>query len=191
MLGRRTHRTFAEEPLGAETLSTLLSHSFEKPRRVRRSLLDGEREPSHGTLSRHFSFEVYPVVMRGDGVEEGVYRYDITDHALDRVGDIDDPESADDRMVRTAYDQVHPAGAAVSFLFTSHMGREQARYRDSRAIRNAYMQVAGHSHRLILTAIAMELRAFLSPALRDDLADETVGVDGFSEAVTYMTTVGR
>lgn len=190
MLRRRTHRTFAGEPFDARTLSTLLHHSFEKARKGRNRLARQET-PSHAAVAKHLPFEVYLVVQRNDDLETGVYRYDVREHELVRVRTFESSGMADDRVVEVTVDQSYPAGAAATVLFTTPFSREFERYRHSRALRNAYVQAAVQSHRVILTAIAMDLRAFLTPAIRDTVADDLVGVDGFEEAVTYTTPVGR
>lgn len=190
MLRRRTHRTFAGEAFDARTLSTLLYHSFEKTRKGRNRVAR-EETASHASVATHLPFEVSLVVQRNDDLEPGVYRYDIREHELVRTRTFESPEAADDRVVEVTVDQSYPAGAAVTVLFTTPFSREFERYRHSRALRNAYVQAAVQSHRVILTAIAMDLRAFLTPAIRDTVADDLVGVDGFEEAVTYTTPVGR
>lgn len=190
MLDRRTHRTFAGEPFSAQTLSTLLYYSFEKARKGRRKLARAD-DPDHATVATHLPFEVYLVVQRNEDVETGVYRYDVREHELVRVRTFESPAEADDRIVEVTTDQSYPQGAGVTVVFTTPLRREMERYRHSRGLQNAYVQAAVQSHRVILTAVSMDLRAFLTPALRDTIADDLVGVDGFEEAVTYTTPVGK
>lgn len=191
MLGRRTHRSFRGNDLDATQLSTLLHHSFEKTRRLRSRVADPDEPSSHADLAAALPFDVYTVVMRNEDLDCGVYRYGVRDHELVRVRDLDSPEAVDDLMARTATDQDHLRGSAATMLFDARFDREQERYRHSRALRNVYVQTAVQGHRVILTAIAMGLRAFLTPALRDSLADDVVRADGFRASPTYLVSVGR
>lgn len=191
MLDRRTHRSFRGNDLDAGQLSTLLHHSFEKTRQLRARLADADEPPTHAELAAATPFEVYPVVMRSEDVEHGIYRYDLREHELVRVRRLDSSEEIDALMARTATDQDHLRGSGVTVLFNARFDREQARYPHSRALRNVYVQTAVQGHRVILTAIAMGLRAFLTPAIRDGLADDLVDADGFSASPTYLVAVGR
>lgn len=191
MLRRRTHRSFRGESLDADRLSTLLHHGFEKVRLARERLADADEPPAHAEVAAAVPVEPYVLVMRSDDLDVGVYRYDVREHELVRVRPIDSPEAADDAVFRSATDQEHPHGAAATVLFSARFDREQARYRDSRALRNLYVQTAVQGHRVILTAMAMNLRAFLTPALRDSFVDDLVDADGFAESPTYLVSVGR
>lgn len=188
---RRTHRNFNEVEIDQKTLSTLLHYSFHPVREARNHventpLLDVDPE----ALQR-ISFEVYAVVLRCEGIVPGIYQYSIQDHALSPIQELDDAEEADELVVDAGHEQSHPAGSSVTFFFSSHFEREQQWYRESRGIRNNYMRISEHAHRLILVATALELRNYLSPALKDSFVDEVVGVDGYDEAVSYLTAVGN
>lgn len=195
MLRRRTYRRFRGEPIDARKLSSLLYHTFEPVRQMRDRLRErGEEDPSlQITLSHYLMFEVYPVVMRGDDVEPGVYQYSIADHALYPIDRdrFETAEDADQLVSDVAVGQQAVEGASLACYFTGHFERYSWRYRHSKALRTMFREIPAHAHRLILVATALGDRTFLTPALRDSRIDDAIDVDGYEESVLYFVCVGE
>lgn len=193
MLRRRTNRKYTGEPISARELSTLLYHAFDPVRDVRDRLESAAGEsPLQTQQSHHLTFEVYPVVMRGSDVENGVYQYSIRDHALHpiQVGYFDDGQHADEVVSETIVGQQAISGASLACYFSASFERYQWRYRHSRALRTLFSEIPSHAHRLILVATALGFRNFLTPAQKDEVIDDVIGLDGYREAITYFTGFG-
>ncbi|ELY92130.1 nitroreductase family protein [Natrinema altunense] len=190
-LRRRTHRNFSGTEMDLTTLSTVLHHSFGPVRAAFDHLEEtplAETEP--GAL-RRAGLRVYPVVQRCRDVPPGVYEYAIREHALFRIRKFDTVETADDAVTDAAHRQNHHTDAAVSLFFGSVFDHDQQWCPKSRGLRNSYVHVSEHAHRLILVATALRLRNFVTPALKDTRIDALVGVDGDDEAITYMVAIGE
>jgi len=187
LLRRRTTRRFAEEPISAQALSTVLGQAMAPVREVRDHVREADADhPERYLLSAHTVHEIYPVVLRSPDLDAGVYHYDVAEHALDRV---EAGEFADE--VRTIAIGQGVDGASVVFLVSACFDRYQWRYRYSRALRNLYVETASLAHRLILSATAYGWNNFLTPALRDSRADSLTDTDGYEEAVQYLVAVGQ
>lgn len=191
LLARRTTRGFAGESLSATRLSSLLYHVFDPVREVRDFVArHADEEPVLHHVSLQLPFEVYPLVMRVDGFDPGLYAYSIRDHALVPRASFDDAEEIEALLADLSH-QPYSQGGAVTCLFSAHVHRERWRYRHDRALRNLYAKTTTHPHRLILVATAYGLGAFQTPALKDSEIDDLVGTDSFEEPISYLVTVGE
>ena len=89
MAERRSQRSFQDKELSAEQLSQILwaAYGITEPRTDRAFLRGGFRTaPSAGAL---YPFEIYAVVGKVKGIEQGVYRYTAQEHKIERTIDQD------------------------------------------------------------------------------------------------------
>lgn len=190
-LRRRTHRNFKGREIKLDNLSTLLYYSFETVKKAQDHIEMTPLSDIEPGAARSVNFEVYPVILRCEGLEPGIYQYSIQDHALSKLRAFETADEADNFVVEAAHEQQWGAGSAVTFFFTSVFEREQQWNSGSRGLRNTYISVSEHAHRLILVATALRLRNFLSPALKDSMIDDALGVNGIDEGVAYMVAIGE
>jgi SagB-type dehydrogenase family enzyme len=189
LLRRRTSRQFAAEPIDPEALSTILHHACAPVADVRRHVAEtAPDDPLTYMLSSHTIHEVYPVVLRSasEALAEGVYHYDMRDHELELLEAGTFADTVREVAIGQGID-----GASVAFLVGACFDRYQWRYRHSRALRNLYVETASLAHRFLLSATAFDWGTFLTPALRDTLADDLTGNDGYREAISYLVAVGK
>ncbi|MDQ3789177.1 MAG: SagB/ThcOx family dehydrogenase, partial [Actinomycetota bacterium] len=136
---RRTRRSFSREPITLREFSTVLLWTWGKQQVATAPDL-GEylfkTSPSGG--ARH-PVEVYPIVMRVDGVEPGAYHYSVERHSLERLGDV----PAETRLVHLCGGQRWVADAAVIFFMTAVVTRSMWKYRNAHAYRVVLLD-AGH-----------------------------------------------
>lgn len=145
-------------------------------------------ESNSGVLlnSAFSALETYFFAFSVDGLEPGLYHYDPRGHraVLLRRGDLTD------EVVTMCIGQDRPRGAACAFVITAVWERYMFRYRHPRAYRTLLINVAELAHKYILLATALDLSTFLTPALRDEFADQLLGVDGLKEAPLYVVAIG-
>lgn len=160
------------------TLSTLLA--------LTGGLRPGEEhertQPSPGAL---YPLEVYPVVNAVEGLEPGIYHYDVRGHGLTtlRTGDT----SAAIR--RGGLDQAFLAEADVVLVVTAILQRLRWRYRD-RSYRYALLEAGHLGQNLYLGAGSLGLGACAVGAFRDDEVNDLLGVDGREELAVYLLAAG-
>jgi SagB-type dehydrogenase family enzyme len=121
--------------------------------------------PSGGAL---YAVETYPIVLRVDGLAEGVYHYDPLAHELEAVR----VEPVGEALLELCLQPELLRGAAVVFALTSHFKRAEAKYSSTVALRFLAVEAGHVSQNLILAATAAEqaarpFSAWLEPALNE------------------------
>lgn len=177
---RRSVRRYGSRPLALAELSQLLWAA---------QGVTGEREgyrfraaPSAGAL---YPVETYLCVNNVQSVEQGIYHYEVAEHALaqiesgDRGGDV----------AAAALDQRLCADAPVTFIWTAVVGRSGQKYAQ-RAYRYIYLDAGHIAQNIALAAVALGLGSCQIAALFDDELNALLHVDGREETAIYMTTVG-
>jgi SagB-type dehydrogenase family enzyme len=178
---RRSERRFQDSPLRETELSQLLwaTQGITQPGRS----VDFRTAPSAGAL---YPVETYLVVHDVEGVEPGVYHYDVQHHQLEQL------KRGDFRaeVAHAALDQRMAARAKVVFVWTAVFERSKWKYRQ-RAYRYVYLDAGHIAQNLALAAVALGLGSCQIAALYDVEANDLLGVDGVEESTLYMTVVGR
>ena len=175
---RHSTREYAGTPLGLGQLATLVGHVGG----LRDDSASRRTAPSSGAL---YPIEIYPVVNAVDGLDAGVYHYDIRRHRLDtvRTGD----QSGE--IMHLGLDQDFLAVANVVFVLTLIHQRMRFKYRD-RSYRYGLLEAGHLGQNLYLTATAMGLGACAVGAFRDDGLNQLLDVDGHEEVAVYLLAAG-
>jgi SagB-type dehydrogenase family enzyme len=139
--------------------------------------------PSAGAL---YPVETYLVAHTVEGIEPGVYHYNVAEHALDQL------KTGDFRMeiTRAALDQEIAYLADIVFVWTAVFERSKWKYKQ-RAYRYVYLDAGHIAQNVALGAVALGLGSCQIAALYDDEANALLDVDGVNESTIYMTVVGR
>jgi len=178
---RRSERRFQDAPLTEAELSQVLWASQGVTRAGRG--VDFRAAPSAGAL---YPVETYVVIHDVDGIDPGLYHYDVAHHQLEQLelGDFRVP------IARAALDQAIAAQAQVVLVWTAVFERSKWKYRQ-RAYRYVYLDAGHIAQNAALAAVALGLGSCQIAALYDDEANRLLGVDGVEESTIYMTVVGR
>jgi SagB-type dehydrogenase family enzyme len=178
---RRSERRFQDAPLKEAELSQLLWAAQGISRQGRGA--DFRTAPSAGAL---YPVETYLVIHAVEGIEPGVYHYEVQHHQLEqlRLGDYRG------EVARAALDQRMAAWTNVVFVWTGVFERSKWKYKQ-RAYRYVYLDAGHIAQNLALAAVALGLGSCQIAALYDDEANSLLGVDGVDESTLYMTVVGR
>jgi SagB-type dehydrogenase family enzyme len=141
--------------------------------------------PSSGAL---YAVEVYPVVVRVEGLEPAVYHYRAAESVLERVR----PGLDRERFIAAALpvEREMLAGAAVLFCLTGVFPRHERKYGEG-----GYRMLAaeaGHlSQNLVLAATALGLTARPFGGVFDDLLNADLGLDVAEEQFLLAVLVGH
>jgi len=178
---RRSVRSYDSTAISQEDLSFLLWAADGISARTRG--IEFRTAPSAGAL---YPIETYLVVNRVENLQPGVYHYATAEHALEqlRTGDFG-LTTADAALGQEMCEE-----AAVVFVWSAVFARSVWKY-DQRAYRYIYLDAGHIAQNLALAAVALGLGSCQIAALFDDECNVIVGVDGESESVIYMSTVGR
>jgi SagB-type dehydrogenase family enzyme len=178
--GRRSLRSFRPEPLQLTRLSQLLWAI---------QGVTGQAGPHElraaGSAGALYPNETYLFVNSVEGCAQGVWHYQIRQHALEQLteGDFSDP------LAQACLGQGFVARAPVVFAFGAVVDRCAWKYGD-RAYRYIYMDAGHLGGQLQLAAVGLGLGSVNIGAFFDDEINELIGLDGQQETVVYLTAVG-
>ena len=178
---RRSVRAYAPEPLALAELSALLWAAAGVT--AREEGFAFRTAPSAGGL---YPIEHYVVANRVEGLEQGLYHYDVLGRALERL------RAADLRLpvARAALDQRIAALAQVVFVWTAVLERSRWKYGE-RFLRYVLLDAGHIAQNVALAATALDLGTCQIAAIFDEEAADLLGVDPDKEPVVYMSTAGR
>jgi putative peptide maturation dehydrogenase len=180
---RRTTRSFdRERPLSTEELSLVLRAVFG---------VHGSAEPVEGvvTLKRTspsggglHPVEAYPLIARVDGVEPGLYHYRTSDHALQRIDELESADAAHELATTFMCGQTYFGTAHVVVVLAARFERNHWKYSGHDKAYPAILMDAAHlSQTLYLVAAELGLGAFVTAAVNTADVDERLGLDGYRE----------
>jgi SagB-type dehydrogenase family enzyme len=178
---RRSLRVYAAPPLALGELAALLWAAAGVTARQ-----DGfafRTAPSAGGL---YPVEHYVVVNRVEGLEPGLYHYDVLGRTLEQLA------AGDLRLsiARAALDQRIAADAQAVFVWTAVLERSRWKYGE-RFLRYVLLDAGHVAGNLALAATTIGLGSCQIAAFYDEEAASLLGVDPDREPVVYMSTVGR
>src|SRR5579862_767977 len=192
LTGRRTVRTFVETPpVHLTEVATLLRWVWGAHGTTRLAGNDtGLRRTSPGGGALH-PIEVYPVVMRVEGLEPGVYHYLGGEHVLESVAALDEG-SARTLVEQAAAGQWFFAQAAVAFVMTARFRRSFRKYQRHPKIYRAVFLDAGHlSQTFYLLCTELGLGPWITAALDETVLERALGLQPLDEGVVAVCGCGR
>ena len=131
--------------------------------------------PSSGAL---YAVEIYPVVLRVEGLEPAVYHYRASENVLEVVRPGVDRANIVGAALPVEREMV--AGAAALFCLAGWFPRHERKYGEGGY--RMLVAEAGHvSQNLILAATALGLGARPFGGVFDDLLNQDLGLDGPDE----------
>jgi len=178
--GRRSFREFKSRPMDLQAVSQLLWAAQGITARV----FDFELRaaPSAGAL---YPVETYLASHRVQGLDAGLYHYDVREHALESLKKAD----LGDALMHAGLMQPVLSECAAAFIWTAIVKRSRWKYRQ-RCYRYIYLDAGHIAQNLVLAAEALSLGTCLIGALFDDEVNRLLGIDGVEETVLYMCAVG-
>jgi putative peptide maturation dehydrogenase len=189
---RRTTRAFDRDaPLTQAELSTILHQVFGCHGHV--PVLDEivavkRTSPSGGGLH---PVEAYPLVLRVEGVEPGVYHYRADEHALHLLEPLE-PEEVERLADEFTCGQSYFASAGALFVLTARFHRNFWKYRKHQKAYSAVLMDVGHlSQTLYLVCAELGLGAFVTAAVNGVNIEERLGLEPFVEGALAITGCGR
>ena len=134
--------------------------------------------------------EVYPIVLRVEGLQAGIYHYLADRHALELLR----PAGTDELsglLHRWAASQVHVGDAVAVFVVAARFGRTFWKYRQAARSYGVLLMELGHlSQTFYLTAAHLELGAFITTSINDWDVERALGLDSYHEGVVAMLGCG-
>ena len=178
---RQSFRSFSPKSLSEVELSFLLWASTGIQRREQG--YEFRTAPSAGAL---YPIETYVVINNVEGLEKGLYHYNIEEHTIEELK-LDDLGR---ELAQAALEQEMLANAPLVFVWTAIFERSKWKYRQ-RAYRYVYLDAGIIGENLMLSATGIGLGSCNVGAFFDDEVNKILGVDGTAESVVYLSVVGH
>lgn len=187
LLNRRSNRPFQRRSIPLQTVANMLRYSNLETVRIRQHVEKGvDANPELLFMSGFTALENYVMAFDVEGLEPGIYHYDLERHELGLVR----AGLLRQELVKMCIGQAQPYKAGCAFVLSAVWLRYFFRYRHPRAYRTLLVNVAELAQKYLLHASNYDFNMFLTPALNDRFADELFGLDGYSEAPLYVVAVG-
>ncbi|MCR2053141.1 hypothetical protein NSA19_09875 [Actinomyces bowdenii] len=184
---RRTTLVPSSSALSIEVLSSILESGSAKLATFR--ALDNQADPRNALVNFGPSLDIYVACYKVDGIDPGIYRYHITEHAL-----ISLPHQFNfsrEAMRQALVGQPAPMTAAVSVIYVSDVSRHQWRYRHSRALRGLWIDTAKTVNELLWALARRRIVPHITPALDDTRICALLGEpDDLSKIPVYAISFG-
>ena len=181
IMNRQSLRKFSREALDLEQVSLLLfgisgiTRNF--PQFAYRTV------PSAGGL---FPIETYTVINNVEGIDQGIYHYNIKDHVLEclKLGDYRI------EAMKACLDQKMVYDSAITFVWTAIIERSKWKYLQ-RCYRYIYMDAGHIGQNFYLVAEALGLGACTIGAIYDNELNILLEIDGVEETSIYVGVIGN
>jgi SagB-type dehydrogenase family enzyme len=183
---RRTLRRFCRQPISLDEFAAVLQWTWGKTHELEGPLLGRsvlKTSPSGG--ARH-TIEVYPLVLRVDGVPSGVYHYSVARNDLEllRAGEFEH------LAVDLCGAQEWVQDAAVVFFMTSIIERSAWKYPHAHAYRVLHIDAGHLGQTFHLVCTELGLAPFTTTATDATGIEQALGIDGISEIALYTAATG-
>jgi SagB-type dehydrogenase family enzyme len=178
---RKSIRRFSDKPLNLKQLGYLLWSST-GIQRVDRGYAF-RTVPSAGAL---YPIETYLFAKNVEGLEMGLYHYNIKSHLLEAL-DVGDFSFS---LARACLEQEMFVSAQVVFVWSGVFVRSKWKYKQ-RAYRYVYLDCGHIAQNLALSATSLSLGSCQVGAFYDDELNKIFGLDGENESVLYLAVVGN
>jgi len=186
LAARRTVREFSRKSVSYDDLSIVVRGTWGQT-----GWLDGgplgrlavKTSPSAGALH---PIECYVVAWRVEGLEPGLYHYDVGENALRQLRRGDLRKEA----VRAASGQQWVGRAAFCCILTAVFTRTLWKYEDETAFKVLWLDAGHLTQTFCLLATSRGLGPFQTAALQDSYIDNLIGLDGVTEFPVYLCGAG-
>jgi SagB-type dehydrogenase family enzyme len=181
LLNRESTRNFSNKPLSLMELSLLLFGMSGITRIYPQ--FQFRTVPSAGGL---YPIEIYPIINNIEGLERGIYHYNILQHELEclKKGDFRT------EITKGCLDQKMVFKSAVNFVWTAIIKRSKWKYLQ-RCFRYIYLDAGHIGQNFYLIAEALDLGACTIGAFYDEELNELLDINGINETTVYVGIVGK
>lgn len=191
LLKRKTTRNFkTENKLSFENLSVLLKYTFgvQGIRSLYQSDIQSVKKTTPSGGGMH-SAEAYILVIRVEGLECGLYHYNINDDCLYCVK-LYSEEEAINKAYEFSAGQEYCSNASVLFFIANRYYRNYWKYRKNISAYSILLREAGHlTQNIYLIGTKLNLGVFTA-AINHINIERELGLNSFEQGVTAMVGIG-
>ncbi|MCQ9205732.1 MAG: SagB/ThcOx family dehydrogenase [Omnitrophica bacterium] len=175
---RRSARDYSKKPISQLELSRLLYSAYGR-------IKNNPSKRAVWSIEGLYPIELYIFVNNVEGIASGIYHYNVLEHALELLNEGDYRF----RIANACLGQKLVGNANIAIIKTAIF--ERVKHYGDRGYRYVHLDAGVIGENIYLEAISMGLGVCGIGAFFDDQINEMLGIDGVTEAVIYVTSVGR
>jgi len=187
---RRSERSFRDEGITKQDIATVLGHAA-APTETERTNEKTETfrpYPSGGGL---FPVEIYPVILDGKDVADGIYYYSPRTHCLRTLNQADGWRGEFlEAFMDESFSREIIRDTAATFVLTGCFSRSKAKYGPA-GYRFTLFEAGHVAQNLLLTTEGLGLGGVPIGSFLDDSLDSVLNLDGVNEASIYPIAIGH
>lgn len=187
---RRSAREFSTKPLEKDDVARILQYSygvtkeFSSPNFLGGSTVRFRAIPSAGGV---FPLEVYPICMNVEGLDPGVYHYNVRDDALELLKGCDSKDLTEKCI--DIFTMVGITNPALVLAITGIFRRNTFKYMD-RGYRFTFIEAGHLGQNIHLLTTAMGLGCVALGGFLDDEVNGMLHINGVEEGAVYALAIG-
>lgn len=176
---RRSERNYTGEPISRGELARLLYYSY--------GLTGPSRYRTVASGGALYPLEIYIFALNVDGLETGIYHYNIEQHCLEALARGNRLEALKECVF---FDTIDIDRAAIVVVITAIFQRMTIKYMD-RGYRLILIEAGEVVQNMSLLVQSMGLGGCLIGGFQDDNLSRLLGINGVDEAPLVPMTIGR
>jgi SagB-type dehydrogenase family enzyme len=183
---RRSVREFSGETISLNNVAHILFNSYGITGRMTLSFgieQDARAVPSGGAL---YPLELYFAAHKVDGLEPGIYHYNVEGHSLELVRE----GQFSAKFGRALFYDDMFKNVAGTLVIAAVPRRSSLKYGE-RSYRFMNLEAGHVGQAACLTAGALDIGCVMLGGFYDDDIDDLIGVDGVNEMTLYTCALGR
>ena len=179
ILNRESNRNFSGKPIKLEELAALLYYGA--------GITKGEGDMSrraHPSGGARYPLEVYPFVFNIDGLNPGVYHYNVKNHHLELL--LADKENLENS--KNAFYGDFISKSSVIFVITMVPWRSSIKYGNF-ALKLGLLEAGHISQNIYLLTQVLKLKCCALGGFEEKLIHRLLDIDGITETAFYALAV--
>ncbi|MCS7200386.1 MAG: SagB/ThcOx family dehydrogenase [Caldimicrobium sp.] len=181
LMKRRSERKYKKYPITLKELALLCFAIQGITAKAGPYLL--RTAPSAGAL---YPIETYLAINYSEDLSAGIYHLEVRSFSLEKLKEGNFGKILKDLALGQAFFEL----ASVVFIWSALLRRTMSKYGE-RGLRYIFMDVAHICQNLLLSAVALGLKACPVGAFLDQDFNKLLELDGTEERIIYMATVGK
>lgn len=175
---------FKEGAITLEELSAILKYSCGETGRLIEDRIPRRAQPSGGA---RFPVEMYALVLKSaDGLESGVYHYNVRLHCLERLAQRKFTEGD----FASLYSYEWASRGSVALIMTTVFSRTNEKY-GQRGYRYALLEAGHVGQNVYLTARSLDINCRSIGGSNEEMIENLLHIDGTHESVIYSIILGH
>lgn len=180
---RESVRMFSPKKISFDQFSSLLNYTSGIRKKVSRDWTVSVRYyPSAGA---RYPLEIYPVVLGVEGLEKGVYHFNVRQNSVEKLINIKIPEKIYDCFVGKTFEN-----AAIIFVITAIFKRNTVKY-GMRGYRNTLIETGHMAQNLYLISASLGLGCCALSGFIDEEIEKFLDIEKTYERALYVLGVGN